>query len=144
VSITRYIPKKKSVRRFSIRLKIPGIIDCSTDNCRFDAISGKRADIAIKYDRKNAVAYFDAETAGTALEYRSLRITDKFQPLGEDIPRRVSHFLKTRKPGNRLVTGIVAKVGGEIVWIPGIAVSHNFRITKKTGKILKISYSQTP
>jgi hypothetical protein len=81
--------------------------------------------------------YLDADRCGEVLDFRRIKRDDIFQPLGCDHKKNAVEFLKKRK--NRGRGGCVAKRGGEIVWIPGVEIGHDYRVTAATSAIRKFS-----
>ncbi len=91
-------------------------------------------------------AWLDYGKIGTALMVRPRREGDRFRPLGGPGRRKVQDvMLEARIPAHlRPVWPIVvrpAQSDGQpeaIVWIPGAAIAHDFRITEKTQEIYEL------
>ena len=143
------VVSKKTVSRRSLeksiqRLCIPGKTICKNGGCRFITALFKRDDTFI-YDTSNHTVFLDAEKTGQALLFRPVRKSDTFQPLGYRTQVNVLRYLKKQKISDyyRRSTGVLAGKDDEIVWIPGVAIDHNSRITHATDKVFKISFERT-
>lgn len=70
---------------------------------------------------------------GKPLELRTRRPGDKFQPMGLDVALRLKKFLINRGvprfERNRL---LVLASGNQVLWAPGLGISHQLRIRPKT------------
>ncbi len=153
----RYYPAKNSVEIVSKKgaskgkpgnsthlLMVPGKTLCNDNGYRFVAAAFERDD-TFHYDTSNHTVFLDAEKTGKTLTYRPIRKTDVFQPLGNKNHVNVMRYLKKQKISNyyRRSTGVLAGKGDSIVWIPGVAIDHNSRITYATEKVFKISFERT-
>ena len=84
--------------------------------------------------------YLDASKVTLPLEVRNRRPGDKYQPLGLNGEKKIKESLRERKitqaERDRLPVFLSA---GKIVWVPGLPVSEEFKITPSTENILLIS-----
>jgi tRNA(Ile)-lysidine synthase len=148
----RYVCKKDTVEFFNKEnagkpddfyhdLMSNGVTKCPEKNCNL---------IIRKYKSRPArnlsfsdpmTAWLDAGAIVGQLVFRSWKLGERFWPYGTRGYEDLNEFLK--KQGicqeDRLATGVVSEKHGEIVWIPGLRVSHRKRITAATGAIIKIS-----
>jgi tRNA(Ile)-lysidine synthase len=86
----------------------------------------------------NMTVFLDADATPGPFEFRPLRPDDMFRPLGSRQVRHVKAFLKKRKNYDP-TWGAVTGKSGDIVWIPGVQISHGCRVTPETKVILKFS-----
>jgi tRNA(Ile)-lysidine synthase len=84
--------------------------------------------------------YLDASKVTLPLEVRNRRPGDKYQPVGLCGQKKIKECLRERKipqaERDRLPVFLSA---GKIVWVPGLPVSEEFKVTPATEKILLIS-----
>jgi tRNA(Ile)-lysidine synthase len=90
------------------------------------------------FGNDNLNVLLDAYRVSGPMEFRTVMPDDVFQPLGCGEPRKVKEYLKKRKIDFR-VQGIVAEKNGNVVWIPGVQISHQCRLTSQTTMVLKFS-----
>jgi tRNA(Ile)-lysidine synthase len=129
--------KSAFLQKFTRTLKVSGNTRCVRQNCLFRAKMYDRSGLKIKFDTENATVFLDADKTGKELIYRQVCNDEKFWPIGAARPVNALRYIKSHK--NRNINGVVAVKGGDIVWVPFAGVGHDFRITPKTGKILKVS-----
>ena len=86
-------------------------------------------------------AWLDAGAIVGQLVFRSWKQGERFWPYGARGYEDLNEFLKKQgiRQEDRLATGVVAEKHGEIVWIPGLRVSHPKKITAATAAVIKIS-----
>ena len=87
-------------------------------------------------------AFLDAACfQNTVLHIRSLRAGDRYMPLGMDgKSMKVSDLLINKKiPAQVRKTWPVIMDGSTIVWIPGFAPSHPYRVRESTQEILHLT-----
>ena len=98
-----------------------------------------RPDFSFSTD--NWIVYLDAAGIVGPLVFRTIGPNDVFRPLGSDGLRNVQTFLKKQKiqKNGAAGKGVVVNEKDEILWIPGIRISHSFRLTPQTKAVLKIS-----
>lgn len=95
----------------------------------------------LNYDVLNNTAYVDSKRAGRTLLIREVRKRDTFKPLGFNKSINMIRFLKNRKISSyyRNSTCVLADNSDNIIWIPGVAIGHEYRVTEDTTTIFKIS-----
>ena len=91
----------------------------------------------IHYPMDNMTVFLDDAACKESLDFRRLKRDDVFQPLGCGRKRNAKEFLKKRKKHD--IRGVVAKKDGEIIWIPGVEIGCDFRVTSATLAIRKFS-----
>jgi tRNA(Ile)-lysidine synthase len=133
-------PKQKVVAHL---LNVPGKTVCSDRGYSFQTAVFER-DETFQYDTSNYTVFLDAEKTGEILEFRSIRKTDVFQPLGFKNHINVMSYLRKQKISNyyRYSMGVLAGKENKIVWIPGVAIDHKCRITYGTEKVFRISFQR--
>ncbi len=79
------------------------------------------------------------------LYFRSVKNEDYFTPLGSNSKKGVLKYLKKQglNEHERSQTVVVCGEDDAIVWIPGIAVSNNFKVEESSEKLLKIEVQRT-
>jgi tRNA(Ile)-lysidine synthase len=90
------------------------------------------------FDNDNLNVMLDADRIRGPMELRTVMPDDVFQPLGCGQPRKVKEYLKKLKIDFK-VRGIVAEKNGNVLWIPGVQISHLYRVTQQTTAVLKFS-----
>lgn len=91
-------------------------------------------------DTKN-IAVLDAEKIQLPLFLRKPRVGEKVVPLGMKGHKTVLSILKDRKLSISLRRNIpiVSQKNGKIVWIVGIMIPEDFKVTKTTHKVLLLA-----
>ncbi|MGB9906856.1 MAG: tRNA lysidine(34) synthetase TilS [Candidatus Saccharicenans sp.] len=86
--------------------------------------------------------YLDADKLSFPLEMRSRKPGDKYRPLGMGSEKKLKDLLRERKiPVARRQLLPVFVSGGRIVWVPGLPVADEFKVTRATRKIFFIEKS---
>jgi tRNA(Ile)-lysidine synthase len=84
--------------------------------------------------------YLDASKVTLPLEVRNRRPGDKYQPVGLYGQKKIKESLRERKiPQAERSELPVFLSAGKIVWVPGLPVSEEFKVTPSTENILLIS-----
>ena len=79
-------------------------------------------------------ATLDRARLGERVEVRAWRPGDRIRPLGMEGSRKVADLMaEKRLPRPRRSEWPVVESGGEIAWVPGVAVSETFRADRATG-----------
>jgi tRNA(Ile)-lysidine synthase len=130
--------------RFRYALTVPGITECPECGTRFIITEGKVRPEKIPGD--NLTVVLDRETCGRRLVFRSWRADDRFVPFGSNRQTGVGSFLAKQKLSKqeRINRGVVEGRNNTIVWIPGVRISQQARITPETLGFLKILYQSCP
>jgi len=83
--------------------------------------------------------YLDADRLKFPLEVRNRRPGDKYRPLGLRGEKKLKELLRERKiPREERDWLPVFVSGGQIVWVPGLPVAENFKVTSETKKIFVV------
>jgi tRNA(Ile)-lysidine synthase len=135
-------PEKVSGPVVSFEIAIPGTTVRENENLRFEVLKFGATDRSVdSFSKDNWIVYLDAAGIAGPMVFRSIRPDDVFWPLGSDGLRNVQTFLKKQKISGNQPAGkcVVVNEKDEIIWLPGIRISHPFRLTPQTKAILKIS-----
>ncbi|MFP4162484.1 MAG: tRNA lysidine(34) synthetase TilS [Chitinispirillaceae bacterium] len=89
----------------------------------------------------NKRACIDVSEQELPLRCRNSRKGDRFWPLGASKEMDLEHFLKKQGiPAKiREMSSVVVSAQDNIVWIPGVRISHHFRIKPDTERFFEIS-----
>ena len=124
---------------FSEELQLPG-------SCRFDrfclGISGEVEDIAGERpgSSDNLAIGIDFERTSTPYVVRTVENGDRVKLLNAPGSRKLSDIFIDRKiPRSLRVEIPVVTARGNIVWIVGIGIADDVKITSQTKKVLKLS-----
>jgi tRNA(Ile)-lysidine synthase len=80
-----------------------------------------------------ATATLDREVLDEVLEIRRWQPGDRIRPLGMEGTRKVADLMAERRlPRPRRIEWPVVEASGQIVWVPGVAVSEEFRANRGT------------
>jgi tRNA(Ile)-lysidine synthase len=85
------------------------------------------------------VATLDSARLGDRVEVRSWRAGDRIRPLGMEGSKTLQDLFTdtgVRRSLRRSLPVVVA--GGEIAWVPGVAVGERFRITPATRRAIRL------
>jgi len=135
-------PPKEDGPAVPFEIAVPGTTVCENEKLLFEVVKFETTDkTAFSFSKDNWTVYLDAGLITGPMVFRSIRPDDVFRPLGNDGFRNVATFLKKRKiPGNGPAgKGVVVNKNDEIIWLPGIRISHSFRLTSQTKAVVKIS-----
>jgi tRNA(Ile)-lysidine synthase len=148
----RYVCKKDAVEFFNKEtagkrgdfyydLISNGATKCPEKNCTLIIKRYKSRPARTLSFSDSMTAWLDAGAIAGQLVFRSWKHGERFWPYGARGYEDLNVFLKKQgiRQEDRLATGVVAEKHGEIVWIPGLRVSHRKRITAATGAVIKIS-----
>ena len=124
-----------------VTLNVPGETDCKDPGYNFKTAILTFGECDVHYDASNNTAYIDFEKIGKKLLIREVLKTDTFKPLGFNRSINLNRFLKNHRISSfyRNSTKVLADNSDNIIWIPGVAIGHEFRVTEDTASILKIS-----
>ena len=122
-------------------LIMDGVVDCENPAYRFSTHCYRIKQCAEEYDRSNWNVFLDIQETDRELIFRSIAKDDEFQPLGYEKSVNMISYIKKQKISKyyRGITGVVAKITGEAVWIPGVSIDHKYRISSATTSVLQIS-----
>jgi tRNA(Ile)-lysidine synthase len=85
-------------------------------------------------------AFFDLEKTGLGIQMRFFRAGDRFCPLGMTGSKKLkSFFIDQKVPQSmRSHIPILTNADDDIIWVYGQRISHHYRVTNKTEKVLFI------
>jgi tRNA(Ile)-lysidine synthase len=85
-------------------------------------------------------AFFDLEKTGLGIQARFFRAGDRFCPLGMIGNKKLkSFFIDQKVPQSmRPLIPILTNADDDIIWVYGQRISHHYRVTDKTEKVLFI------
>ena len=121
---------------YNYRLKIPGEVCIRELQRRITASVLTVPAAAAGY---NPQQFLDPSALASELSVRNWRAGDRFRPLHSKAPRKLKELLQ-RVPARERSTWPVVVSGDEIVWVRGLAVSHD-RVAHSTSQVLVIRES---
>lgn len=85
-------------------------------------------------------AWLDADLTGSELRVRTVHAGDRFQPLGMSgaSVKLQDFFVNIKLPRRARAHWPLICVGDEIAWVGGLRLSHKFRVTETTRRVLKL------
>ncbi len=92
--------------------------------------------------RDNKTVWLDVKEEDLPLVFRTVEDKDQFWPLGGRGPLKTKQFLSKQgiSRSRRDRTGVVVTARGEVVWVPGVRISHAFRVREGCRRVFIISY----
>jgi hypothetical protein len=131
---------KNSLGAFKYHLNVPGVSDFHDLNKSFQVSFEDSPDIDL-LPRDNCTVVIDQKVWGGELLYRSAEDCDLFQPFGKKQQVQVREFLSRQGVAQPLRQnfGVVTDQYNKILWIPGIRVSEQCRVSEFTKDVIKIS-----
>jgi tRNA(Ile)-lysidine synthase len=122
---------------FSYMLSVPGEVLVEESGRRIKATLGKVPDRSGLCNRSELVAV-DAERMVGPMTVRGRRPGDRLRPLGSPGKRSLQDLFVDRKVSraSRDQVPIVTDSDGRIVWIVGLTVAHQFRVTERTQSVI--------
>lgn len=99
----------------------------------------------IKFGKPNNVEYIDYENLKSPLYLRTWEKGDRFKPLGMTAEKKLQDFYVDEKiPRGRRNSIPLALSGRKIIWVCGLRLSDEVKITPGSRRILKLSYRRAP
>jgi len=94
----------------------------------------------------NWSAWLDADLTEDRLWVRTVRVGDRFQPLGmPGASVKLQDFFVNVKLSKRArEKWPLVCVGDEIAWVVGLRLAHPFRVTEKTKRVLRLQIKRLP
>jgi tRNA(Ile)-lysidine synthase len=84
-------------------------------------------------------ATLDADRLGQVVEVRSWQEGDRIVPLGMEGSKSLQDLFTDRRfPRSQRRTLPLVVSGGEVAWVPGLAVGEHFRITPQTARAIRL------
>ena len=125
-------------------------ISISIENLEFQIdnpiiISGKTIPLnEVKFSSDESIAFVDLDKLHFPLIVRTWREGDKFKPLGMNGHQKVSDFLIQQKMSVLDKKQVFVLLSGEeIVWVCGLRLSENYRVTPNSASILRLIFRKS-
>jgi tRNA(Ile)-lysidine synthase len=99
--------------------------------------------VSFRTDDRNE-AFLDFDTLKPPLVVRLRRPGDRVRLLGAPGNRKLKNIFIDRKiPAAQRQVIPVVESGGQIVWVGGVDIAHDFRVTPETSRVLHLKISET-
>ncbi|MBI1876075.1 MAG: tRNA lysidine(34) synthetase TilS [Acidobacteria bacterium] len=125
---------------FSYSLQVPGGVTIPEAGCDITAEAAPAADLpaGIQLRGRGEVAVIDGDGLAGALVVRSRRPGDRFQPLGLGGHKKLQDVFVDHKIAqpNRDRVPVVVDDRDRIVWVAGLALAEDFRVTARTRDVV--------
>lgn len=109
-------------------------------NVRFKIITNKNN---LEFSDNVLIKYFDYDKIKEGLYIRTRKDGDKIKPLGMKGSKKLKDiFINMKVPRENRLTVPIVCFDNEISWVVGYKVSEDFKITKETKNIIKITFSR--
>ena len=110
------------------------------DLINFDGLYIKTSIInSKKYEKSKNIGYFDYDKLTFPLKVRTRKNGDRFTPLGHRSEKKLKDFFMDQKVDREKRDEIPLIISNEkIIWLTGLRISDDFKVTESTKKILKI------
>ena len=138
--LIRVKTKRPSPARYALlwdgrgRLPLPG-----TALTFSGRLSNNRGSVSLSFDDRTA-CFCDADRLRFPLLVRSRQEGDRYRPMGAPGKKKLKEILRAKKiPLSDRNTFPVFCSEGRIVWMPGLSVAEEFRVSQDTKTIYTIS-----
>jgi tRNA(Ile)-lysidine synthase len=126
--------------RLVTQIVIPGtteLLEGPIRKVKTQIISGKLGVSSMEIGRQ---AFFDLEKTGLEIQARFFRAGDRFCPLGMTGSKKLKSFFIDQKVPQSMRSNIpiLTNADDNIIWVYGQRISHPYRVTDKTEKVLFI------
>lgn len=137
-----YKGHKSKVPRFSYLLEIPGEIFIKEVGIKIKAyLKDFNAEDIVRYD--SLIAYLDYDKIKGNLIVRNRRKGDKFRPLGFKGRKKLKDFFIDEKVPRAIRDKLpIVECNGKILWVCGMRIADEFKVTSDTKKVLVITAKQ--
>ena len=110
------------------------------DLINFDGLYIKTSIInSKKYEKSKNIGYFDYYKLTFPLKVRTRKNGDRFTPLGHRSEKKLKDFFMDQKVDREKRDEIPLIISNEkIIWLTGLRISDDFKVTESTKRILKI------
>lgn len=110
------------------------------DLINFDGLYIKTSIInSKKYEKSKNIGYFDYDKLTFPLKVRTRKNGDRFTPLGHRSEKKLKDFFMDQKVDREKRDEIPLIISNEkIIWLTGLRISDDFKVTESTKRILKI------
>ena len=112
----------------------------NVDLINFDGLYIKTSIInSKKYEKSKNIGYFDYDKLTFPLKVRTRKNGDRFTPLGHRSEKKLKDFFMDQKVDREKRDEIPLIISNEkIIWLTGLRISDDFKVTESTKRILKI------
>lgn len=122
---------------FDTELTVPGLTRVDGAGLRLRARVLKKRPLRLE---KPGTAYFDYDALLKPLRVRSFRAGDRMRPMGMEGHKKLKDiFIDARVPRAERVNIPLVESGGKLIWAAGLRQAEEFKVTRSTKKILKIT-----
>ena len=111
-------------------------------------INGKEISVEItsrekmKFNPNRLIEYISGDKVKETFEIRKWKTGDRFNPIGMKGSKKISDFLADEKISSLTKKeSLLLTNSGKIVWVIGMRIDENFKVTPETKKILKLMAS---
>ena len=110
------------------------------DLINFDGLYIKTSIInSKKYEKSKNIGYFDYDKLTFPLKVRTRKNGDRFTPLGHRSEKKLKDFFMDQKVDREKRDEIPLIISNDkIIWLTGLRISDDFKVTESTKRILKI------
>lgn len=109
-------------------------------NVKFQVVTNKNN---IEFSDNVLIKYFDYDNIKEGLCIRTRKDGDKIRPLGMKGSKKLKDiFINLKIPREERLNVPIVCFDNDIAWVVGYKVSENFKITKETKNIIKITFSR--
>ncbi len=124
------------------KVLLPGTTLCRGGAAQFEASLVEKTDESFPFDHTNNQVYLDLDDSPEYLVYRRLHKEDLFCPQGFHKEILLHHYLKKRGISAyfRKNCGVIVDSKDRVLWVPGVAMSEQCKVTEKTEICVKISF----
>lgn len=111
---------------------------------KYKLILSKTKDKPLNFPKNNDIEYLDYDKLPSILEIRSWQDGDSFKPLGMSGTMNISDFLTNNKVDHIERNNILVLTNmKEIVWVVGMRINDDYKITEATKQFLKLEFIRT-
>jgi tRNA(Ile)-lysidine synthase len=122
---------------FDTELTVPGLTRIDGVGFCLRAMVLKKRPVRLK---KADTAYFDYDALLKPLRVRSFRTGDRMRPMGMEGHKKLKDiFIDAKVPRAERVNIPLIESGGKVIWAAGLRQAEEFKVTRSTRRILKIT-----
>ncbi len=134
--VLRFLPVGELPELEATTLKVPGT--CTLGE--WEVTSELLAEVPVGLSGGHDQALLDADLLGSQVTVRPWNEGDRLRPLGMEGTKSLQDIFTDQKVPRSLRGRLpVLDVGGSVVWVAGVALSDEFKLTEKTQKAVRIS-----
>jgi tRNA(Ile)-lysidine synthase len=122
---------------FDTELAVPGLTRVDGTGLRLRVSVLKKRPVRLE---KTGTAYFDYDALLKPLRVRSFRAGDRMRPMGMEGHKKLKDiFIYARVPRAERLNIPLVESGGKLIWAVGLRQAEEFKVTRSTKRILKIT-----